>query len=718
MRPVDRLIELDIDALGGAGFPLKISTVVSRLLPLWRDASSSGGTAGLILNLGWLMDPIVLYTGDPFQKLPIRSARLAAYAEITYRQLGELIEAVRAEAAAQGIDGLRVGMLVLGIGEFVNEIVRAPGTGTAETMEAALYQERGEWFARHPELFPFSSEITLHGPGIDWRQPLAADSQNYAARPRGITAGDSFHSFLAEQWAELCRTVGFDLLLLRDETTTPVHAGRMDFDGSAQAATPAEIDEWTDALISLTTTIKASSPGTMLVLYSSGLSPTVELRYGRLDIARVVAEGDIDAWVDQTWGGAWQDWWDAGWQGWSFQLTNLLARAALIAEGNLSRSVPCRHYPLIQLLDGWEPYDTLRDYPRKLMWGIWAFLHASTRSNGVDSTSAGVYLAVGNDRTGMLIPEPDVRWVAETLSDATESASALERVVGPILIVPERERAELASPFAESVEDACGFLGKWGIPVLVSASSRVVGAQDVEGAVISAVDNESGTQAGPVLVVGAPEDLSAPSHFGLEVSDDVAPAGYRRGIAGLHRWDLKPWAWPYMGRRNKTAPGSSSEVIYDGEDGPTAVRTRDRIWWLPPHVANGADRRLTHYQVGTVDPHIAVARALTDLRGAAGLIRIESPARHETVSFHAWVSAGTLHVLLGNVESGWIGDSRFPRTVVLRIPQIWLDPFEAPELVLRDGSRRRVAGGVVHIDVGSEGFELGRLAEASSIGDS
>lgn len=718
MTSVDRLIELDVDALGGAGSPSRVEAVVRRLLPLWRDAAESGGEAGLVLNLGWLMDPVMLFEGTPEQKLPIRSARLGRYAEMTYAELGGLVSDIRESASTYGLSGLRVGMLFLGIGEFVNEIVRAPGTGTEQTREAAIYRESGEWFHRHPELFPFSATVTLHGPGVDWRIPLAADERSYASRPHGIAAGDSFAEFLAEQWAAVTDTVGFDLLLLRDETTTPVHAGRMAFDGTSTPATAAEIDEWTNALVAVTSSIKRAAPSTLLVLYSSGLSPTVELRYGRLDIARVVAEGGIDAWVDQTWGGAWQDWWDAGWQGWSFQLTNLLARAALITAGNATRTRPCRHYPLIQLLDGWEPYDTLHDYPNKLHWGIWAFSHASTRNGGEESVSGGMYLAVGNDRTGALIPDDDVAWIADALSAATESARQLERTVGPALLVPDRDSAVRASMTAESVEDATGFLGKWGIPVLSSATGSRPAEADSRGVILAAAAARSLDEFS--LVVGAPEDLlpSVASEVGVCVGVEVAPSGYRRGMAVAATLGIKPAAWPYMGRRHKTRATAEGVVLYDGEDGPTAVRRSTRLWWLPPHVANGADRRLTHYQLGTVDPHIVVARALGEFAAEAGQLWLDGRDAHETISLHGWVSAGVMHLLLGNLESGWIGDSRFRRTVTVHLPRDAIAGLAAPVALLRDGSWRPVLDDTVVIDVQPEGFELARIVELSILSSS
>ena len=48
-----------------------------------------------------------------------------------------------------------------------------------------------------------------------------------------------------------------------------------------------------------------------------------------------------------------------------------------------------------------------------------------------------------------------------------------------------------------------------------------------------------------------------------------------------------------------------------------------------------------------------------------------------------------VHVLLGNLESGWMGDSRFPRraTVVLPRARVGLDPAKRYLLQPDDGSK-------------------------------
>jgi hypothetical protein len=701
---MDRMLELDIDALGDGRDHDRIRDVVERLAPVWRGLDEDS-VAGLVLNLGWLMDPVMLWGGAGGQTLPIQSRRLEAWSRSTYADLREVTELVREKAREQGVPRLRIGMLVLGIGEFVNEIVRAPSESTEESAEGALYQERGEWYRRQPQLFPFDPAVTLHGPGVDWRQPLRADSGSLATRPDGIAEGDSFSALFADQWSSFAAFVGFDLLLLRDETTTPVHAGRINFDGTGEITTADAVTEWTSALVAATCAIKRASPNTWLCLYSSGLSPTVETRFGRLDITRVVAEGMIDGWVDQTWGGAWQDWWDAGWQGWTFQLSNVLARAALIAEGNRARTDGgCRHYPLVQLLDGWEPYDTLHDYPDKLVWGIWAFTHAVVTSDRGMHRVGGHYLAVGNDRTGALILSDDLAVVLDEVTQATTSVQGLDRALGPVLVASGAGMVLSDSGASEPTEDAVGFLLKWGLPVL-SSTTKLISGELAEGCIVGPGGADPATLLPGSLIVASIDDLSTSVavELGVNRASDVNPMGYSRGIAARQDGGVRATAWPYMPARSTSSARPGTTVIYDSSDGPTAtVNAHDVHWWFPPTIANGKDRRMTHYQIGSADPHYAVSRSILESRASHDWLTCVPPEIHATVSVHGWVSQGKLRILLGNVESGWLGDSRHPREVTLVIPTEFTKDMQSPALQSRAGGTLGVIDSRVVVTVGPE----------------
>ena len=711
---MDRIIELDLDTFGVDADRAHVEHVIGRLAPAWHAGGVPGIVNGLVLNIGWLMDPVLLWDGRPEQSLPIHSNRMAAWESKTYADLANLIESILEVAESHGVIDLRVGILVLGIGEFRTEIVRPPGTGSDDTEEGALYQERSEWIERQPHLYPFSPVVTLHGPGLDWRLPLSADPAVFASRASGIADGESFASFFADQWARFASFTHMTFLLLRDESTTPVHAGRVDFDGGTKPATLDEVNEWTESLIAATRALKLASPQTHLTLYSSGLAPTIETRFGRLDVTRVVAEGLIDGWVDQTWGGAWQDWWDAGWAGWTFQLSSLLARAALIEAGNRQRKEgpPCRHYPLIQLLDGWEPYDTLHDYPGKLKWGIWAFIHASARGErGKPIPVSGAYLAIANDRTTALIEANDFAWVLDELNAAELSRQHMDVALGPVLVVDDATFIATSSGRSEPVEDSLGFMSKWGVPALISATRSVLrGSPAVEDVVIRSGQELGSDVAAPALqiVISGVEDLDDATidQLGLRIGSDHIPTGYTRSRPMRMRGGVRPGSWPYMAGRPIVTADGDSVAHYESAGGPTLLESSDSrlVWWDPPAVANGLDRRLTHYQIGTADPHYLAATRLHELRRGEQLVSLVPADVHQTITMQAWISAGVLHVLLCNVESGWLGDSRNPRAVTIFVPVSFTAELGKPVLRSREGVAVAVANGEATVTVPAEGM--------------
>ena len=83
------------------------------------------------------------------------------------------------------------------------------------------------------------------------------------------------------------------------------------------------------------------------------------------------------------------------------------------------------------------------------------------------------------------------------------------------------------------------------------------------------------------------------------------------------------------------------------------------FWWLPP---------VRHAQTKMIMPNIMGSFAgfrvvAQNLAARIGGPRLRPLALHEPVAFLAWVSRDRLHLLLGNTESGHIGDSRHPRPV-------------------------------------------------------
>jgi hypothetical protein len=657
---LDRFVEIDCDVFGSPPRKENIAKVLTGLRPLLQ-APSNSSEVGLVMNFGWVLDLVVLWSGNPRQLLPINSKRLSPWSQISYQDLRDFLFQLKESASDQGIRNLRLGPLFIGVGEFATDIVNGSEEETGGDDSGAIYQERSQWLRRHPELFPFSEKVTLHGKGIDLRVFLSQDDNEYAAYQKGITKGTSFADFFSNQWASLAEYLGFSLLLLRDEFTTPVHAGRIDFDGGTGPATKAEVDEWTEAVALLTTKIKSAAPSTWLMLYSSGLSPSVDYHFGRLDTQKLVKKGSFDGWIEQTWGGAWQDWWDAGFAGWTFQLSHLASRIGLIKSTKkpFSLGTP-KVYKLVQLLDGWEPYDTFRDYPGKLRWGIWAFSHASYQDE-FDQLhhSDGTYFAIANDSNGELITRDEAEWVAIEVTQAEKSANKVTARLGYKLPVSTVRDVPDGAPVF--IEETIALLMKWGFLFAGTASSDA--RLDNESIVVPA---ESRLAANQRLFVGRPQDLSIEmkKRFQISESTKFEPPGYKTVRTKMAR--MRGKFWPYLyGHVETESPISAMSAT----SSPLLIKSGSDVLLFPPDLANPLDRRVTHYQLGAIEPFVGAVHLLNNSEQGAGLPNPGLGAVHETVSIAAWIESSQLCILFGNVESGWMGDSRFPRTVSVTFPK-------------------------------------------------
>lgn len=656
---MDRFVEIDCDVFGSPPREDSIKTVLERLKPIF-DSSLEGSEVGVAINFGWVLDLVTMWSGDPRQKLPIQSRRMAEWSGITYSDLRDLIGKMRETAEELHIRDLKIGPLFIGVGEFATDIVNGSEELDDDVDSGAIYQERSAWLARHPEIFPFSERVTLHGKGIDLRVALEADEFAYATFQSGISQGTTFAEFFSRQWGSVSDYVGFSLLLLRDEFTTPVHAGRINFDCGTSPASREEIEEWTDALAHLTNEIKAASSSTWLMLYSSGISPSVDYHFGRLDTQRLVQKGSFDAWIEQTWGGAWQDWWDAGFAGWTFQLTYLCSRLGLIksASSQLSPRGP-RVYKLIQLLDGWEPYDTFRDFKGKLKWAIWAFSQVSYRdAAGRLHHTDGSYFAIANDNHHELITQEEAEWAANEVSLAEAAASRKTEQLGFSLPLQDPKSRHLGAPVF--IEEAISLLSKWGFVFAGTVSSEEHISQH---SIIAPANSE--IRARQRLLIGRPEDLSDEMKQNFQVVEEakIEPPGYKTTNTVLK--GLRARFWPYLYKHRVT---SSPLAAMSAETSPLIIKKDLDVLLFPPDLANPLDRRVTHYQLGAIEPFVGANRLVQDFSAESELPVLANVSTHEPTSLMAWLDSEELYLLLGNVESGWMGDSRFPRPAHIILP--------------------------------------------------
>ncbi|MFA7344307.1 MAG: hypothetical protein WC003_08395 [Terrimicrobiaceae bacterium] len=663
----DRWIEADLFLFQGKPFREQAREVVGRFAPLYREV---GGDHGIILCCAWLCDLVTEWNGDPGQTLPFRSPTAKKWSDRSYADLKELVRALKDEAAKAGLPRLKVGIMMVAWGTF------AWGEGGG-------YDLRSGWYDRHPEIY-----FDDGWKNIDYRKRLKPDTGRYASLPGGIPDGMSFADFFAGQWALLSRFLEVDAIHFRDG-----FLGRAIYEmegpfGHNGPKNPADAEGWSRELVAFFTAAKRANPECLVMAYSSARSPVGEYRVGCLDLEALVASGGIDVWIDQTWAGAWQDWWTHEFRGWTFQLANLIAHHVMVVAGNRKRSTPCRHYHLIETWDAWEPWDTLHQVPGKLRWGIWAFTHAAVATAGGLSRTAGSYISWAHNWKNDLLSPADVAFLQTHLDAAARNADEMEEVYGPALALnlPQMSAIQKSHPDinpGDLVDDECAMLVKWAFPCLCGVGMDVPPVPR-EGYLLQTPANlskewrEHLLEPGTAYIAAGPGQLIDPELLAdIGVMDGGADIPF--GKHHLHppdstRDQTGEVASVCMAPSRALGAGTS-RVIAETDKTVLVAQAPDRphFLWQPQSPFVPWISYLGQSQYGSLAPFIALARAWQQtVRGAAS---VEDFPCHLPAAFHLWRSGGHVFVLVGNLETGITGDARSPREIQFTLRK---DPLRLP----------------------------------------
>lgn len=666
MAAYDRWLEMDLTYFDPDEELLpQIRGLWQRIAPLLQSVQ---GDYGIFFNVGWLIDLVTEWTGRPDQKLPTLSRRTAKWAAHTYQDLADFVRQVRAAAVEHGLERLKIGVLFVGWAH----VVWPP--------ELKIYDFDSAWYARHPELYaPPRSFINM--PDLHPIRRLRADDYPYAAFPDGLQDGAYFPQFFGAQWAHLSDFLNLDALHLRDGFNGPMIYTRNGPFGAAAPSDPQVVEAFSQSVRDLFRYVKLNAPDKWLFGYSSAISPVADWRVGCVDFEALVADGYIDAWVEQTWGGAWQDWWHQLWKGWTFQLANLLTRGAMIARANQLRQTPCRFYNLIETWDGWEPWDTVHQVPHKLRWAMWAYSHAAVLMPDGIRVPDGSYISWMNNGDGLLLSAEDIAYVNQHLNQAQASAAQLEAVYGATLVYNRSAMEWLSAHHpdwnvSEWLDDQSAMLMKWGIPALsITRTEWLADAPIRQNALLASVPKPLDQAArtalvnhpAPVMVIGRADmvDEAVQAALGIRPTDDLIPAGFHVA-AGLDE-QTPPYDRPYLPPHAAIEVDDAVIVHYGHKRAPLLTQRGDRCYWQPPDWSEPFNPFLPKYQLGSTYPHYAAARLLQQAMQQAGLSYVDVPARPQTIAFHLWRSGGRIYVLLGNLETGELGDSRTARTVRLHL---------------------------------------------------
>jgi hypothetical protein len=683
-----------------------------RFTPLFAGLD---GWRGVILNIGWTSSYVLDWRGDLGDRIPLPTGMKEQnwfkvtgmltgtteerrrqwkerfrdpashlkrdYQPWTYADVKALADALRGAAERRGLGGIRVGSFVLGC--------------------RTIYDGKDFPFTlRHPNVFVRGA---VFGSGVfDPRARLSRDGEAYGAYPAGIPEGLPVTEFFGNQWGSLSKALGLDALVLRDSMMGPVTYRRVGPFGPAASADPAADAEWTTDTAALVRFAKQANPRALVIGYSTGASAVGEWRVDCVDLEAIAKEGFLDAWIDQSWAGAWNEvgvredgFWNAPYLGWTYQLGYVLVHAAQLS------GTRTRHYVLTETFDAWESWDVIHTAPERLRWGIWAYLHAAVKAPGGLEMPRGSYISWANQGSRLLSRE-DVDFLARETNDALADARATTEVLGPTLVYDRpaldwQERNAPAAFMGEWIDEQAAALLKWGVPVLSITRTEYLPKVDADMLIVQTpVHLGPGTKEALQRWVAAGKPLALFGSLSGGIDPEIAQlagvsgggakpgpgskatATLGAGIASLAAGI--PGSFPLFqpALADEAAPGT--EAVYSvGASPALTLRTQGPgkvVFWDPADLNYEAfpdwlDEPMIA-RMGSVYPFVLAARTMAVLLKGTGSPRVDGIDSTTPATVLAWKrSDGAYDVLSADLEEGLSDAARTPYALRLELPVAW-----------------------------------------------
>ena len=483
--PADRWLEIDLYWFEKDSIRQSAAKFLDRYHPLFDHVE---GWKGVILNTGWLLDAVVGWNGNLDQKIIFptgmkrppfyndkgiltgntverkkqsllrfeRSSKMETvkYEDWTYGDVKKLCNELREIADKKyHIKGLKVGTFVIGWDE-------------------AYSGNKSEFSKRQPQLFvkgPFDPDVGV----IDIRKRMREDRTKYGAYPNGVKEGLPFTRFFANQWGSLSKAVGYDALVLRDAmigVATYRRYGPYGYTASPDTAKNNSMNRATAELIKFS---KLANPAALIIGYSYAASAVGEWRVNCVDIETIAKEGYMDAYIDQSWAGAWNEagerhylpnFWSYSFLGWTYQLNYILLHGAMLA------GTKTRHYFLTDIMDAWESWNIIHTAPDRVKWGIWAYSHTAVKTPHGLITPDGGYISWCNQGKKLMTKE-DVAFLAREYNHAVLDAKNMKRVFGPTLVYNRQGMKWMMDHAPEKsikewIDEQAGSIMKWSVPIM------------------------------------------------------------------------------------------------------------------------------------------------------------------------------------------------------------------------------------------------------------
>ncbi|WP_439564616.1 hypothetical protein [Microcella sp.] len=691
----DRWLEIDLYWFNRQDIDGSVREFWHRFAPLMEGID---GWKGVIVNAGWLVDHVMAWNGNLDERIPFPAGLVKdkfftdtspllgteaerkhqwkerfesradhdgeSYPDWTYGQFAVVAESIRVIGAdVFGIDNVRVGTFVIG-------------------WNSIYHCDFSPWSERHPEAFfkgPWVDQL-LNVPAL-----LTADATPYAAYPDGIADGTPLTEFFGRQWGALSRDLRLDAIVLRDSMIGQGIYERVGPWGATGPEDPADVIRWSEATADLVRQTKLAAPDALVIGYSNAASAVADWRVNCVDLESIAREGHLDAWIDQTWAGAWNEvgarediFWNLPLQGWTNQLGFVLMRAAILA------GTPTRHYVLTETFDAWESWDIIHTAPSRLAWGIWAYLHAFVKTPTGLVAPRGTYISWLNQGK-RLLSEGDVAYLAQNINEATLDARGATAVDGPTLVYARDAMSHMNATrpevsIKEWADEQAGFLAKFSVPV--SSATRIEYLPSVDSDLFYFSTPVHLTDADRTTVVAA-MDAGRPLVIAGSPAGGIDPVILER--AGVATDSDYPIEWVFeavrVSERHADLPDSFAirqhwssntvvddvDVVYSVQGSAVLIRRGNVLLWDPCDVKH----RLVEYSgkwdfgrhavdestpdlMGSPFGYVMAAREINRLLREAGCLSVSPRAWDDTMAVTAWVGAdGHRRVLVGEMEEGF-----------------------------------------------------------------
>ena len=691
----DRWLEIDLYWFEKTDVSRSAEVFWDRFAPIFEGAA---GEKGVILNVGWLMDYVLEWGGDMNMPIPLPACiwkqkytdytplkgtteeRKAVwkkrfekapsvpvkYEPWTYQDLKLLVEALRQGASRRGLASMRVGTLTLG-------------------WRSCYGSPPSLWIRKHPQAFAFNGKPS----SFNVEAILDADPAPCAAFPKGIPQGLPAYEFFAAQWGDLSRKLNLDAFVLRDSMVGMQAYARSGPYGAAAPEDPAKVESHSRANLNLVKAVKQANPKVWLMGYSNGASAVADWRVNCFDFEAIAKSGCLDAYIEQTWAGAWNEvgqrpsFWNSPQLGWTPQLAYTLLHAAALADSKT------RHYTLAETFDAWESWDVIHTAPDRLRWGIWAYLHAGVKTPKGLKFPKGTYIAWAN-RDKELLTSEDVQFLANTITEAALDASRTKEIFGPTLVY-NRSAMEWQSEHApyrsikEWIDEQASVVMKHAIPILsvtrmeylpqvksdlfifqtpihLSPAEKKVVIDKIQagepvaiwGSTAGGIDPEIGALAG--LISTGTTDVKVPWRTA------------KRGSSALT--EAIPAEFPIFQQCSQNQAAQNAEVLYTVKDSPALLLNRTggkkvQVW--DP----------CEFDLGNIYPYALVARGLTQILADAHSLSATCDSIIRPVTLHAWsLEDGSIEIMAADTEEGIDHSAETARGVTLTLPKSWSATFK------------------------------------------